>query len=73
MKQFRGMITGISGFVGSQLASHLSSQGWDVAGYDVREPRVKYDFHMGDLADGAALQKALVNLDRSIGRTCTAR
>ncbi len=59
MKHFRGMITGISGFVGGQLASHLSSQGWDVAGYDVRAPRVKCDFHTGDLADRAALRKAL--------------
>ena len=59
MKHFRGMITGISGFVGGQLASHLSSQGWDVAGYDLREPRLECDFYAGDLADGAALKKAL--------------
>lgn len=53
------LITGISGFVGSHLASHLSGKGWKVAGYDLHPPRVKCDFYSGDLSGGTALKRAL--------------
>jgi nucleoside-diphosphate-sugar epimerase len=45
----RALITGISGFVGNHLASHLAEKGWAVAGYDLHPPRVKCDFYPGDL------------------------
>ena len=53
------LITGISGFVGNHLASHLSKKGWNVAGFDLRPPRVECEFYQGELADGSALETAL--------------
>ena len=55
----RALIAGISGFVGSHLASHLSRKGWNVSGYDLRPPRVDCDFFPGDLADGLAIQTSV--------------
>jgi GDP-4-dehydro-6-deoxy-D-mannose reductase len=55
----RTLITGISGFVGTHLASHLSEKGWNVAGFDSRLPRVYCDFYSGDLHDEAALKNAV--------------
>lgn len=53
------MITGISGFVGNHLASHLSEKGWNVSGYDLRRPHAECDFYAGDLSDTLALGNAL--------------
>lgn len=55
----RALITGISGFVGNHLASHLAEKGWTVAGFDLRPPRVNCDFYPGDLSDTSAIHKAL--------------
>jgi len=53
------LITGISGFVGTHLASHLSEKSWKVAGYDLRPPRMECDFYSGDLHDETALKNAV--------------
>jgi nucleoside-diphosphate-sugar epimerase len=55
----RALITGISGFVGNHLASHLAEKGWKVAGYDLRPPRVEYEFYPGDLLNLPAIQAAV--------------
>lgn len=55
----RALITGISGFVGSHLASHLSEKGWKVAGYDLRPPRIECDYYSGDLSDKTAIKRAV--------------
>lgn len=55
----RALITGISGFVGTHLASRLLEKGWQVAGYDLHPPSVKCDFYSGDLSDKAALKNVL--------------
>lgn len=55
----RALITGISGFVGDHLARHLVEKGWQVAGYDIRPPRVKCEFYSGDLADMHAIEAAV--------------
>jgi GDP-4-dehydro-6-deoxy-D-mannose reductase len=36
MSSRRALITGVTGFVGSHLAEHLVSEGWEVAGFDIR-------------------------------------
>jgi GDP-4-dehydro-6-deoxy-D-mannose reductase len=55
----RALITGISGFVGNHLASHLIRKGWAVAGYDQRPPRVACDIYLGDIFDREAIQNAM--------------
>jgi GDP-4-dehydro-6-deoxy-D-mannose reductase len=55
----RALITGISGFVGNHLASHLMEKGWKVAGYDLRPPRVECEFYPGDLSDQTAIKNAV--------------
>lgn len=55
----QALITGVSGFVGSHLASRLVENGWKVAGYDLRPPRVECDFYSGSLSDEAALNNAI--------------
>jgi GDP-4-dehydro-6-deoxy-D-mannose reductase len=55
----RALITGISGFVGRHLANHLSAEGWHVAGYDLRPPRVDCEFYPGDLSDVPAVEAAV--------------
>lgn len=55
----RALITGISGFVGNHLASHLAEKGWAVAGYDLHPPRVKCDFYPGNLSDTSVIREAL--------------
>jgi GDP-4-dehydro-6-deoxy-D-mannose reductase len=55
----QALITGISGFIGGHLASHLLEKGWSVAGYDLRPPRLECDFYPGDISDGAALKNAV--------------
>jgi GDP-4-dehydro-6-deoxy-D-mannose reductase len=57
--QRKAFLTGVSGFVGSHLATYLSGKGWTISGYDLRPPRVECNFYMGDLSDGPALKKAL--------------
>ena len=56
---YRALITGISGFVGLHLASHLVEKGWQVAGYDLHPPRVECDFYSGNLSDEMMLKNAL--------------
>lgn len=56
---YRALITGISGFVGSHLASYLIDQGWRVAGYDLHSPRVECDFYSGNLSDEMMLKSAV--------------
>lgn len=53
------LITGVSGFVGNHLASHLMKEGWKVSGYDLHPPRVKCDFYPGDLSDTSAIREAI--------------
>ena len=53
------MVTGISGFVGSHPAKHLSSNGWNISGDDLRSPRMECDFYSGDLSDLPALEVAV--------------
>lgn len=53
------LITGLSGFVGFHLASHLMEKGWQVSGYDLHPPRVECDFYSGDLSDETMLKTAV--------------
>ncbi len=53
------LITGISGFVGNCLASHLVDKRWKVAGYDVRPSSQDCDFYPGNLSDGAAIKEVV--------------
>lgn len=55
----RALITGISGFVGDHLARHLVEKGWQVAGYDIRPPRVDCEFYSGDLSGSNAIEEAV--------------
>jgi GDP-4-dehydro-6-deoxy-D-mannose reductase len=55
----RALITGISGFVGSHLARHLLSVGWEVFGYDLRTSDSGNGFFQGELTDRNALKQAL--------------
>jgi GDP-4-dehydro-6-deoxy-D-mannose reductase len=57
--QKKAFLTGISGFVGSHLATYLSGKGWTVSGYDLRPPRVECDFYLGDLSDVSAMEAAV--------------
>ena len=51
------LITGISGFIGKHLQRQLTSQGWQVYGFDIR-PGMDNVF-VGDLTDHAALSRAI--------------
>lgn len=51
------LITGISGFIGKHLQRQLTSQGWQVYGFDIR-PGTDNVF-VGDLTDHAALSRAI--------------
>lgn len=55
----RALITGISGFVGFHLASHLMDKGWQVSGYDLHPPRVECDFYSGNLSDEMMLKNVV--------------
>ena len=55
----KAFLTGVSGFVGSHLATYLSGKGWTVSGYDLRAPRVECDFYSGDLSDVSAIEAAV--------------
>ncbi len=55
----RALITGISGFVGSRLACHVTEKGWQVAGYDIRQPRFECEFFSGDLSDAQTIESAV--------------
>jgi GDP-4-dehydro-6-deoxy-D-mannose reductase len=57
--QRKAFLTGVSGFVGSHLATYLSGKGWTVSGYDLRPPRVECDFYLGDLSNVSAMEAAL--------------
>jgi GDP-4-dehydro-6-deoxy-D-mannose reductase len=52
------LITGIGGFVGSHLSTHLHELGWQVYGLDQRGGNRKHVFY-GDLADRHTFQAAL--------------
>ena len=52
------LITGIGGFVGSHLSTHLLELGWQVDGFDQRGKNRKNHFN-GDIKDRDAFQAAL--------------
>lgn len=54
-----GLITGISGFVGSHLAHHLLACGWHVYGFDQRAVDEAGNVFIGDLADREAFKTVL--------------
>jgi nucleoside-diphosphate-sugar epimerase len=52
------LITGINGFVGTQLAGHLTAFGWDVFVFDMRAGGVKIRSFQGGITDRVALKLA---------------
>jgi GDP-4-dehydro-6-deoxy-D-mannose reductase len=53
------LITGISGFVGTYLWRHLTTQGWEVSGFDARTSLENKLIFIGQITDRAALLAAL--------------
>jgi len=68
----RALITGITGFVGSHLAEHLISCGWEVGGFDIRPsfpagcPGIPVRLWTGDLRKPADIDAALAGFDPGI-------
>jgi GDP-4-dehydro-6-deoxy-D-mannose reductase len=55
----RALITGINGFVGSYLASHLLDMEWEVFGFDLRADGLSANFFQGEITDPGALKRTL--------------
>lgn len=53
------LITGISGFVGNHLSTHLLKLGWQVSGFDKRAVASESNIFIGDIADGNVFQSVL--------------
>ena len=66
-KKMRVLITGISGFVGTHLAQHLSQQGELVVGFDKAPPKNR-DIHSyeGDIANLTEIKHALNDFEPQI-------
>jgi GDP-4-dehydro-6-deoxy-D-mannose reductase len=53
------LVTGIRGFVGTHLSTHLSQRGWQVYGFDQRMTRPDSNVFIGDMGNTDAFQSAL--------------
>ncbi|MEA2001601.1 MAG: NAD-dependent epimerase/dehydratase family protein, partial [Actinomycetota bacterium] len=60
----RVLVTGAAGFIGSQVASHFLTLGWDVTGFDLIAPGGSgYQIIEGDLRDPQAVLDAVTGHD----------
>ena len=60
----RVLVSGASGFLGRQVASHLLTVGWEVTGFDrVPAPGLDCEVIEGDLRDAGAVQRAVTGRD----------
>lgn len=55
----RALVTGISGFLGGTLSRHLTSQGWEVSGFDQRVSTEVNQFFLGSLLEREKVRAAL--------------
>ncbi|MFN8414010.1 MAG: GDP-mannose 4,6-dehydratase [Anaerolineales bacterium] len=55
------LITGSSGFVGSQLANYVSKLNWQVSGFDLRSNGTINNFFQGELGDRIVVTNTLNN------------
>jgi dihydroflavonol-4-reductase len=58
----KALVTGASGFIGSHVAAALVAAGAEVRGFD-RKEAVDVDTVLGDVLDGAALERAMQGCD----------
>jgi GDP-4-dehydro-6-deoxy-D-mannose reductase len=55
----RALITGVSGFVGSHLASHLLDLGWKLFGFNKQQTNGSMKVFVGDITDRDALKNVM--------------
>ncbi|MGC8694744.1 MAG: NAD-dependent epimerase/dehydratase family protein, partial [Candidatus Micrarchaeia archaeon] len=60
----RALVTGVSGFIGSNIAERLLDMGWDVNGIDLKNCNNKsINFFKGDILNKSILIKAMKKCD----------
>lgn len=60
----RLLVTGSSGFIGSNIVLQALSEGYEVVGLDIKDNRIKdIDFIKGDIREKAVVEKAVKGVD----------
>ena len=69
-RKMKALVTGGSGFIGSNVVQYLLSQGWEVrviddlsSGYKINLDGLNVDFIEGDINDKETVEKACIDID----------